>query len=76
MTLSLIVSLVFNLVDESSDVREQLHGKLIASLDELLGFLSSTNTGRGAGENDGTGGQRSALGKEADQLRDAEDQVT
>ena len=74
--MSLIVSLVFNLVDEGSDVREQLHGKLIAGLNELLGLLSSTNTGRGAGENDGTGGQSSALGKEADQLRDAEDQVT
>jgi hypothetical protein len=67
---------VLNLVDESSDVGEQLDGEFVAGLDELLGLLGSTDPGRGTGQNDGTGGQSGALGEEADQLRDAEDQVT
>jgi hypothetical protein len=67
---------VLNLVDESSDVGEQLDGEFVAGLDELLGLLGSTDPGRCTGQNDGTGGQSGALGEEADQLRDAEDQVT
>jgi len=67
---------VLDLVDESSDVREQLDGKLIPGLDKFLGCPGSTNTGRGAGQNDGTSEQSSALGEEADQLRDVENQVT
>jgi hypothetical protein len=46
--------LVLNLVDQSTHVRQQLNSKLVASLDELLGFLGGADTGRGAGENDGT----------------------
>lgn len=73
---SLIISLVLNLIDESADVRKELDGELIAGLDELLGVLGSANTGRGTGQNDGTGGQSGALGEEADKLGNSEDQVT
>lgn len=67
---------MLDLVDESTDVGEQLNGKLISSLNKLLGILSSANTRRRTGQNDGTSGQGSALGKEADQLGNAEDQIT
>lgn len=67
---------MLNLVDESTNVRKQLNGELIASLNKLLGVLGSANTRRCAGQDDSTSGQSSALGKEADQLGDAEDKVT
>lgn len=67
---------MLDLVDESTDVGKQLNGKLISSLDKLLGILSSANTRRCTGQDDGTSGQGGALGKEADQLGNAEDQVT
>jgi hypothetical protein len=68
--------LVLNLVDEGSNVRKQLDGKLIASFDELLGVLGCANARRGTGQNDSTGGQSSALRKEAYQLGDTEDEIT
>ena len=55
---------------------EQLDGKLVSSLDEFLGFLGRTHAGWGASQDNGTGGQGSALGEEADELRNAEDEVT
>lgn len=67
--------LVLDLVDQSTNVRQQLDSKLIASLDELLGVLGSTDTGRGASEDDSTSGQSGALGEEADELGDVENQV-
>jgi len=57
-------------------MRKQLNGKLIASLDELLRIPGCADTGRGTGQDDCTSGQGSALGEEADQLGNAEDQVT
>ena len=73
---SLITSLVLNLVDESSNVRKELDGELVAGFDELLGVLGSADAGRGTGQNYSTGGQSGALGEEADELGDGEDQVT
>lgn len=67
---------MLNLVDQGTHVRQQLNGKVVTSLDELLGFLSRADTGRGTSQDDGTGGQSGALGKEADKLRDVEDEVT
>lgn len=55
---------------------KELHRELISSLNELFGVLGRTNTGRSAGQNDGTSRQGSALGEEADQLRNTKDQIT
>jgi hypothetical protein len=68
--------LVLDLVDQGTNVRQQLDGKIVTSLNELLGVLGGADTGRGTGENDGTSGQSGALGKEADELGDVEDEVT
>lgn len=67
---------MLNLVDQGAHVREELHRELISSLDELFGVLGRTNTGRSTGQNEGTSRQGSTLGEEADQLRDAKDQIT
>lgn len=72
----IICLLVLDLVDQSTDVREQLNSKLITDLDKLLGVLGCANTRRSTGQDDSTSGQSGALGKEADQLRNTEDQVT
>lgn len=67
---------MLDLVDQGTDMGKQFDSKLITSLDKLrIGFLGCTNAGRCAGQNDSTGGQGGALGKEADQLRNFEDQV-
>lgn len=67
---------MLDLVDQGTNVRQQLNGKVVTSLDEFLGFLSRANTGRGTSQDDGTSGQSSALGEEADELGDVEDEVT
>jgi hypothetical protein len=67
---------VLYLIDECSDMGQQLNSKLIASLDKLLRALCCTDTGRGTGQDNCTGRQRGALGKEANQLGDAKYQVS
>ena len=66
---------MLNLVDKCSNVRQQLNGELVASLEKFLRIPSCANTGRSTSQDDCTGRQGGALGEEADQLRDAEDQV-
>jgi hypothetical protein len=66
---------MLDLVDQSANVRQQLDGKVVASLDELLGVLGGADAGRSTGQDNGTSGQSGALGKEADELGDVEDQV-
>jgi hypothetical protein len=73
--ISLIISLVLNLIDESSDVRKELDGELVAGLNELLGFFGGSDTRRSTCQNNGTGGQGGALREEADKLGNSEDQV-
>lgn len=67
---------MLDLVDQSANVRQQLDGKVVTSLDELLGVLGGADTGRSTSQDNGTGGQSGALRQEADQLGDVEDQVT
>lgn len=67
--------LVLDLIDKRSHMGEQLDGKLVAGFDEFLRVLGCAYTGRGTGQDDRAGGQGRALGEEADQLGDAEDQV-
>jgi hypothetical protein len=67
--------LVLNLVDQGAHMRQQLDGEFITSLDELLGVLGSADAGGSAGEDNGTSGQSGALGEEADELGDVENQV-
>lgn len=55
---------------------KNLDGKLVADFEKLLRVLCRPDTGRGAGQNDGTGGQGSALREEADQLGNVEDEIT
>lgn len=68
--------LVLDLVDQGTNVRQQLDGKVVTSLDELLGVLSGADAGRSTGQDNGTRWQGGALGEEADELGDIEDQVT
>jgi hypothetical protein len=68
--------LVLNLVDEGADMRKQLNSELVTRLDEVLRSLSCADSGRGAGQDNCASGQGGTLGKEADQLGNAEDQVT
>lgn len=55
---------------------QNLNLELIAVLQGDLGLASETDARRGAGDDDGAGGQRRALGQEADDFGDAEDEVT
>lgn len=66
---------MLDLVDQGTHVRQQLNGELIASLDELLGVLGGADSGGSTGKDDGTSGQSGALGEEADELGDVENQV-
>lgn len=68
--------LVLDLVDEGTNVRQQLDGEFVTSLDELLGVLGGADTGRGTSQDDGTSGESGALRKEADELGNVEDEVT
>lgn len=77
LALGLIISsLVLNLVDEGSHIREQLNGKFISSFKEIFGVLCCTHAWWSTSQDNSTSGQRGALGEEADELRDAEDQVS
>lgn len=67
---------MLNLVDQGTNVGKQLDGEVVASLNELLGVLGSTNTGRSTSQNNGTSAQSSALGKEGDELGNGKDQIT
>lgn len=68
--------LVLEDVDQSADVGQNLNLELIAVLQRDLGLAAKTDTRRGTGDDDGAGGQRRALGQEADDSGDAEDEVT
>jgi len=53
--------LMLHLREQCSNMRQQFDRKLISSLQELLRVLRSSNTGRGTGEDDGSGRQSRAL---------------
>jgi len=67
---------VLDLVDQGTDVGKQLDGEVVASLNELLGVLRSTDAGGSAGQDNSTRAQSSALGKEGNELGNVKDQVT
>lgn len=67
---------MLDLVDERADVGQELDRELVAALDELLGFLGRSHTGRGTSQDDCARRQGRALREEADQLGHAEDEVT
>lgn len=67
---------MLDLVDQGTNVRKQLDSEVVASLDELLGVLGSTDTGGSASKNNSTRAQSSALGKEGNELGNGKDQVT
>lgn len=57
---------MLNLIDKCPNVRQQLNGKLVASLEKFLRIHSCSDTGRSAGQYDCAGRQGGALGEEAD----------
>lgn len=67
---------MLDLVDECSNIGQQLDGELVASLEKFLRILSCTNARRGTSQDNCTGKQSGTLGEEANQLRDGKDQVT
>lgn len=67
---------MLNFIDERPYMGEQLYSKLIASFDKFLGVFGCTDPRRSARQNDCTHRQRGSLGEEADQLRNAEDQIS
>lgn len=68
-------SLVLDLGDQGSNMGQQLNGKLVTSLQELLRVLGRSNARGGAGQDDSAGRESRTLRQEADQLRYAKDQV-
>lgn len=57
-------------------MRQDLDGELVALSEGLLGRPTQTNTSRSSRDNDSSRREGGALRQEADQLGDAEDQVT
>lgn len=69
------LSLVRDLVDKCAHMRKELDRKLVAGFEKLLGALCCPDARWGAGKNNGTGGQGSALRQEANKLGNVEDKV-
>lgn len=67
---------MLDLVDECSNIGQQLDGELVASLEKFFWVLSCTDTRRSASQDNCTSRQGGALREEANQLGDGEDQVT
>lgn len=70
------LSLILNSGNQRPDMRQQLDGKHIASLEKLLWLLRRPDAWRRAGEDDSAGREGGSLGEEADHFGDAEDKVT
>lgn len=75
MFLTSALFLVFENSGQRTNVRLHLYGKLVAIAQKLLGVLAHTDTCRCSGEDDGAGGQSSALGAKADESGDVEDEI-
>lgn len=56
-------------------MRSDLHRKLVASFQSLFGRFAHSYAGGSAGNDNCSCGQSGALGKEADELRDSEDEI-
>lgn len=56
-------------------MRQNLDGELVSVAKELLRLLADADAGRRAGENDCSCGQGGALGAEADQSGNIEDEI-
>lgn len=67
--------LVFKPIHQRTDIRQNLHRKLIARPDGDFGLPHDPHPGRRARDNQRARGQRGALREKADELGDREDQI-
>lgn len=65
-----------NLVDQGPETASDVDAEVVAVAEEVLRLGKKSDTSRCSRHNDSTGGKRCPLGQVADQLRDAEDQIT
>jgi hypothetical protein len=63
-------------IDQRPNMRSDLYRELVASLQSLFGRLAHTYSGGGTGNDDRSCWQSRALGEEADEFGDPEDEVT
>lgn len=63
-------------IDQSSNVRQNLHRKFITLLDRDLWLLGEANTGRRASNNNGSRKKSCTLREKANELRNVENKVT
>lgn len=68
--------LVLEHIDQRPNMRGYLYRELVASLQSLFGRLAHTYSRRGTGNDDRSCWQSRALGEEADEFGDPEDEVT
>lgn len=68
--------LILKDIDQSSNVRRDLHRELIARLQRLLGFLAHPYSCGSPGDDDCACRQSRTLGQEAHQFWDPKDKVT
>lgn len=62
-------------IDQCADMGENLHGKLIPGLDRDFGLSHDPNSRGGPGDDQGPDWQCRALGEEADDFREGEDEI-
>ena len=72
---ALYLLLVFEHVDQRSNVGRDLYRKLVTGLQCLFGRFTHAYSGGCTGNDDRSCGQSRALGEEADELRNAKDEV-
>jgi hypothetical protein len=67
--------LVLEQIDQRANMRSDLYREFVAGLECLFGRLAHADSGGCSGNDNCSCGQSRALGEEADELRDAKDEV-